>query len=125
MTMMNGAHSGLAMLSVLLTLAWAGIVVAFPGGATTIGGVRKGVYIGAMAITGLVGLTGLIAVAMSPYLTMWFPWLGLLAVMVHGWAGAKGRRALVAQGKGRAIGMAVVQLAVLVIAYGLMTAKPF
>jgi tryptophan synthase alpha subunit len=123
---LNEAHKGLAMLSVVLTLCWTFVVlVASRTSSLELAGLRRLTYVGAAASTGLVGVTGLIVMAMGSWLAMVFPWVGLVAVAGHGVAGARSRKALMAGNKGIAIGSAILQIVLLVLAYGLMTIKPF
>ncbi|MEW5422412.1 hypothetical protein [Amorphus sp. 3PC139-8] len=121
----NEAHTGLAPLALLFTIAWALVAATVPAGFSALGGWRKSVYIAAMAVTGLVGLTGLIVTVMGSWYTAGFVWIGLIAVILHGIAGVRSRKAAVAGAKGRAVSMAVAQIIFLVIAYGLMTVRPF
>ena len=91
------AHVGLAVLALALTLGWAAIVAATtaaPGRSSRL------VYIGAMASTGLVGVTGLIAAFAGGFATMAFPWIGLVAVVGHAVAGARSRRSLAGRPRG-------------------------
>lgn len=124
-TVINEAHTGLAPLALLFTIAWAIVAATVPASFSALGGWRKSVYIAAMAVTGLVGLTGLIITVMGPWYAYGFVWIGLIAVGLHGVAGVRSRKAVVAGGKGKAVGMAVAQIIFLVIAYGLMTVRPF
>lgn len=120
----NHAHQGLAMLSVLLTIGWAAVVLFAPR-VPDLGRVQRLVYVGAMASTGLAGLSGLVLVALeSGWLTMLFPWLGLAAVAGHGICGKRSRKALVAQSRVPALALVALQLLLLIAAYGLMTVKP-
>ena len=116
------SHMGLAVLALLLTLGWAAFVVA---GSPGPGQLSRPVYIGAMASTGLVGVTGVILAFAGGFATMAFPWIGLLAVAGHGFAGARSRRFLAAGRQGAATAAAALQVALLLVAYGVMTAKPF
>jgi hypothetical protein len=116
------AHVGLAVLALLLTLGWASFVVAataVPGRASRL------VYIGAMASTGLVGVTGVVAAFAGGFATMAFPWIGLVAVVGHGFAGVRSRRDLAENRRSAAIAAAGLQVVLLLVAYGVMTAKPF
>jgi len=122
-TMFNHSHQGLALLSLLLTIGWAVMVMIAPRTTTTLGRTQRLFYIGAMAATGLAGLTGLALV--GAWMTLLFPWLGLVAVAGHGFAGVRSRKALVAGNKGTAVVAVVVQILLLVATYGLMTVKPF
>ena len=125
-TMFNHSHQGLALLSLLLTLAWAAVVLFAPRTTTTLGRTQRLCYIGAMATTGLVGVTGLmLGLLQGSWMTLLFPWLGLAAVIGHGIAGVRSRKALVAGNKTTAVIAVVVQVLLLVAAYGLMTVKPF
>ena len=75
------AHVGLAVLALALTLGWAAIVAATtaaPGRASRLA------YIGAIASTGLVGVTGVVAAFAGGFATMAFPGFGLVAVAGHG-----------------------------------------
>ncbi len=121
---LSEAHRGLAMLAPLLTAGWAAIVL-ISDPAQALGPGRRAVYLGAMISTGLVGVTGLVIVALGPYLTMIFPWLGLALVAAHGMAGARSRRAFMAGAKSRAVVAAGLAVLALLVAYGLMVAKPF
>ncbi|HJE28464.1 MAG TPA: hypothetical protein K8U95_04660 [Pseudomonas nitrititolerans] len=123
----NHGHQGLAMLSLLLTLGWAAVVLFAPRPSAGLGGMQRLFYIGAMAVTGLAGVSGLVlvALAMGAWLALLFPWLGLVAVAGHGFAGVRSRKALVAGNKATAVVAVVVQILLLVGAYGLMTVKPF
>jgi len=116
------AHIGLAVLALLLTLGWAAIVVAASAGP---GRSSRLVYIGAMASTGLVGVTGVIAAFAGGFAAMAFPWIGLVAVVGHALAGVRSRRFLAADRKGAAIGAAALQVVLLLVAYAAMTARPF
>ena len=116
------AHVGVAVLALLLTLGWGAIVVATAAGPSRS---SRLVYIGAMASTGLTGVTGVIAAFAGGFATMAFPWIGLVAVAGHGVAGARSRRFLAADRKSAAIAAAALQVALLLVAYGVMTAKPF
>ena len=115
-------HVGLAVLALLFTLGWAALVVAATAGPRRS---SRLVYIGAMASTGLAGVTGVILAFAGGFATMAFPWIGLVAVAGHGFAGARSRRYLGVDRKGAAIGAAVLQLVLLLVAYGVMTAKHF
>ena len=116
------AHVGLAVLALLLTLGWAAFVVAASAGPSRS---SRLVYIGAMASTGLTGVTGVILAFAGAFATMAFPWIGLVAVAGHGFAGVRSRRYLAGDRNGAAIGAAALQAALLLVAYGVMTTKPF
>jgi len=120
--MLLRSHVGLAVLALLLTLGWAAFVVAAKAGPRRS---SRLVYVGAIASTGLVGVTGVILAFAGGFATMAFPWIGLVAVAGHGVAGARSRRFLAADRKGAAIAAAALQVVLLLIAYGVMTAKPF
>jgi hypothetical protein len=116
------SHAGLAVLALLLTLGWAALVVAGSVGPSRW---SRPVYSGAMASTGLVGVTGLILAFAGGFAKMAFPWIGLVAVVGHALAGARSRRFLAADRKGAAIAAVALQVALLLVAYGVMSAKPF
>lgn len=125
-TMFNHSHQGLALLALLLTLGWAAVVLMAPRTTQSLGRMQRLCYIGAMAATGLAGITGLMLVLLqSTWMSLLFPWLGLVAVVGHGIAGARSRKALIAGNRALAIVAVVVQILLLVAAYGLMTVKPF
>lgn len=115
------AHIGLAVLALLLTLGWAALVAASAGRGRS----SRLVYIGAMASTGLVGVTGVIAAFAGGFATMAFPWIGLVAIAGHGFAGARSRRYLAADRQRAAIGAVALQVVLLLVAYGVMTARLF
>ena len=120
--MLLKSHAGLAGLALLLTLGWAAFVIVAKASS---GRSSRLVYIGAIASTGLVGLTGIILAFAGGFATSAFPWVGLVAVAGHGVAGARSRRFLAADRKGAAIAVAALQVVLLLVAYGVMTAKPF
>lgn len=121
------AHGGLAILALLLSLGWTGVALAGPSGAVArVGGLRKAVYIGAVAITSLVGLLGLVLVGFNPdWAGQVFTWVGIAVLVAYPILGAKSRRAHAGGEKAAAIGLSVAMLAILAITYWLMLAKPF
>ncbi|TFF21620.1 hypothetical protein E3C22_13050 [Jiella endophytica] len=121
------AHGGLAMLALLASLGWTGVTLAAPSGAvTTVGGLRKVVYVAAVAITSLVGLIGLVLVGFNPdWAGHAFTWVGLAVLVLYPICGAKSRRAFANGKKGTAIGLSIAMLALVAVAYALMVAKPF
>ena len=120
----NETHRGLAMLSVLATLVWAGMVLLSQAPSVP-SGMRRVIYIVTMASTGLVGISGIVVTFMASWYAMIFPWLGLVAVAAHGMAGVRSRKALAAGNKAFAIIAVLIQIICLVAAYGIMTVKPF
>ena len=68
--MLLNAHVGLAVLALVLTLGWAAVVVATTGAP---GRLSRTVYIGAMASTGLAGVTGVVLALAGGFATMAFP----------------------------------------------------
>ncbi|MBO0661120.1 hypothetical protein LQ948_00905 [Jiella sp. MQZ9-1] len=121
------AHGGLAMLAVLLSLGWTGVALAGPSGAAgMVTGIRKVVYIGAVAVTSLVGLLGLVLVGLRPdWAGSAFTWIGLATLVFYPILGARSRRAHAAGQKGAAIGLSVAMLLLLLVTYWVMMAKPF
>lgn len=127
-TLLMEAHRGLAMLATLLTAAWLVITYSARRDAAVtqrLSASQRVAYIGTMAITGLAGVTGLGLVFMEPWRGFIFPWAGLVAVAIHGFAGVRARKALVANLGTRASVCALLQMVMLVATYGLMTVKPF
>lgn len=118
-------HRALSVLAFSLTAAWAAIVLAAPQRPVRLGKLGRCIYFGAMATTGLTGVSGLFLLASAPWLAMGFPWVGLAAVAGHGVAGVWGRRALAAGRKLAAINVVTLQILFLVVAFCLMLAKPF
>lgn len=119
------AHRGLAMLACLTTVLWAILALVPTLRQQSPSRLWKPTYIAAMATTGLSGITGLVVVWMGGWLAFVFPWLGLVAVALHGVAGVRGRKAL-AIGAGSPLAVALaVQIVTLIAIYGLMTVKPF
>jgi hypothetical protein len=119
------AHRGFAMLGCLATIVWAllALIPTLRGQAAP--RLWKPTYIAAMATTGLSGVTGLVVLWMGNWLTFVFPWLGLVAVALHGVAGVRGRKALAVGASGRLATALIVQIVTLIAIYGLMTVKPF
>ncbi|MCE7029816.1 hypothetical protein [Jiella avicenniae] len=121
------AHGGLALLALLLSIGWTGVALTAPSGAVSaVGGMRKLVYVAAVALTSLVGLLGLVLLAMMPdWAGQAFTWVGLAVLVAYPILGARSRRAYAAGEKTTAIGLSVAMLALVVLAYGVMVAKPF
>lgn len=119
------AHRGFAMLGCLATVLWAALALIPTLRNQPAPRLWKPAYIAAMATTGLAGITGLVIVWMGGWLTHVFPWLGLIAVALHGAAGVRGRKALALGASGTLAIALVVQIVTLVAIYGLMTVKPF
>lgn len=119
------AHSGLAMLSIIATLAWAVAAWLLPAAFGVFRRAQKLTYVAAMASTGLTGLSGLGITALGGWWPAVFPWLGLAAVVCHGIAGVRAKKALLGGSRLALGGALVVQIAVLVGIFGLMTVKPF
>lgn len=120
-----GAHHGFAMLGVLLTLAWAALAPLPAGSPLARPLFRRTAYIGAMATTGLSGITGLVLIWLGGWLTFVFPWLGLAGVALHGVAGVRSRKALAAGAKRELLAALTVQILTLLVIYWLMMEKPF
>ncbi|WAP70270.1 hypothetical protein [Jiella pelagia] len=121
------AHGGLALLALLLSLGWTGVTLTAPSGVVSaVSGMRKGVYVGAVALTSLVGLLGVVLLAMMPdWAGQAFTWVGLVVLVAYPILGARSRRAYAGGDKGQAIGLSLAMLAVLVFTYWVMVAKPF
>jgi hypothetical protein len=119
------AHRGFAILGCLATVAWAALALLPTLRNRPAPRLWKPTYIAAMATTGLSGITGLVVLWMGNWLTFVFPWLGLVAVALHGVAGVRGRKALAVGASGRLATALIVQIVTLIAIYGLMTVKPF
>lgn len=119
------AHRGFAILGCLTTVVWAALALLPTLRNRPAPGLWRPTYIAAMATTGLSGVTGLVVLWMGNWLTFVFPWLGLVAVALHGVAGVRGRKALAAGASGRLAIALIVQIVTLIAIYGLMTVKPF
>lgn len=121
------AHGGLALLALLLSLGWTGVTLTAPSGiVSAVSGMRKGVYVGAVALTSLVGLLGVVLLAMMPdWAGQAFTWVGLVVLVAYPILGARSRRAYAGGDKGMAIGLSLAMLAILVFTYWVMVAKPF
>jgi hypothetical protein len=117
--LISPAHSGLAALSLVTTLGWLVVVAFGPIG------LRRPLYIAAMASTGLVGLSGLATMVVGGWWPVVFPYVGLAAVAVHAAAGGIAKRDLAAGRRGAAVVAALVQVLTLIAAYGIMTVKPW
>lgn len=119
------AHRGFAMLGCLTTVLWAILALAPTLRHRPPSRLWRPLYIAAMATTGLAGITGLVVLWIGNWLTFVFPWLGLLAVALHGVAGVRGRKALAIGASGPLATALTVQIVTLIVIYGLMTTKPF
>ncbi len=124
-TAFSEAHRGLAMLACLATVLWAALALIPTLRRRPAPRLWRPLYIAAMATTGLSGLTGLVIVWMGGWLAFVFPWLGLVAVALHGVAGVRGRKALAAGAGGPLATAVTIQIVTLIVIYGLMTVKPF
>lgn len=120
-----GAHHGFAMLGLLFTFVWAALAPLPAGSALARPIIRRSAYIGAMATTGLSGVTGLVVMWLGGWLTFLFPWIGLAGVALHGVAGVRSRKALAAGAKGTLLAALAVQVLTLLVVYWLMMEKPF
>ncbi|TBW37632.1 hypothetical protein EYW49_11030 [Siculibacillus lacustris] len=119
------AHRGLAMLAVLATVGWAAAALFTPLASGGLGRLHRLSYVAAMATTGLAGLTGLVVVVLGTAPAALYPWFGLVAIIGHGVAGARARRALVVGRRDTVVAGVAVQGLLLLAAYGVMTVKPF
>jgi hypothetical protein len=119
------AHRGFAMLGCLTTVLWAALALVPTLRKQLPSRLWKPTYIAAMVTTGLSGITGLVVLWVGNWLTFVFPWLGLVAVALHGVAGVRGRKALAAGASGPLTIALLVQIVTLIAIYGLMTVKPF
>ena len=119
------AHRGFAMLGCLTTVLWAALALIPTLRQQTPSRLWKPTYVAAMATTGLSGVTGLVILWLGNWLTFVFPWLGLLAIALHGVAGVRGRKALAIGAAGPLAIAVTVQIVTLIVIYGLMTVKPF
>jgi len=124
-TAFSEAHRGLAMLACLTTVLWAALALVPTLRQRPAPRLWKPTYIAAMATTGLAGVTGLFIVWMGGWIAFVFPWLGLVAVALHGVAGVRGRKALAIGASGPLAVALIVQIVTLIAIYGLMTVKPF
>lgn len=124
-TLLTDVHRSLSTLALSFTAAWAAIVLAAPSRPVRLGKLGRFVYFGALGTTGLTGVSGLFLLASAQRLAMGFPWVVLAAVAGHGVAGTRGRRALAAGRKRAATNAVMLQILFLVVAFGLMLAKPF
>lgn len=120
--MLNGLHSLFAVLGLVTTIAWGALALTRnrPG---ALGGATRGLYVGAMATTGLSGITGLVVTFLGPWVTMAFPWIGLVIVGIHGFAGKRAKQSVMTGG--RPVVLIVLQVAVLLAAGFIMAKKPF
>ncbi|MCG5242310.1 hypothetical protein [Azospirillum doebereinerae] len=116
-------HRLTAVLAILGTLVWA--FGALRGAAPGLTARRKGLYVAAMASTGIAGLTGLAVTFAGPWASMLFPYLGLAAVAGHGVAGGMAKRAVIAGSRKTVAGAVAIQVVMLLVASYLMAVKPF
>lgn len=120
------SHTLTAVLALLLTLIWTAMAWNSAGAAGQPAGKHKLIYILLRAITGLAGLTGLAVTFIGPWRTMMFPYIGLIAFLVHGVAAAISKRTFAdtQQGARRQLAL-MVQIAALLLAAYIMAVKPF
>lgn len=108
MHLLVAVHHSLSVTSVLASILWAIIVFAAPRRAIGLGKVGRLVHFGAIAATGLYGVTGVVVLAAR----MKLGWGILLAcvVIAYGFAGRAGRLALAAGRKVLAVRTTLFQL---------------
>lgn len=121
------SHLLTAVLSVVLTLAWTLVAwkdrPAAPGGPT---GGLKATYVVHRIVAGLAGLTGLAVTFVGPWQAMIFPYVGLAAFLVHGFAAGVSKTSFgVAAEGGKRKAMLLIQIAALLLSAWVMAAKPF
>lgn len=117
-------HLASAIAALLITALWA--VVAWRGRSPADGGLSgklRVIYLAHRAIGGLAALSGLAVTFVGPWRMMIFPYLGLAAFVVHGLAGADAKRTLATARNGRRRVALMIELAALVVAAWLMSAK--
>jgi len=119
----DGAHKGLAYLSLLLSVAW--IVVALTANpATGVTRPARIVYAAGMAATGLLAVAGVALLIAGPWLSTSFPWIGVIVIVLYGFVGATSRRALQGGRKTEAVVGSIVMLILLLFGYAMMVWKP-
>jgi hypothetical protein len=120
------SHLLMAILSMLLTCIWA--IIAWHGAreySAGLMGKTRAIYIAHRAVAGLAGLTGIGVTLAGPWSTMLFPYVGLLAFLVHGMAATISRKTFVGQqyARKRKLSLLVQVIALLLSAYVMMV-KP-
>lgn len=119
-------HLASASLAILTTAAMAFLGWnLIPRGQSRLIGLSKAVYLFMRISTGVAGLSGLWLTIAGSWQVMWFPWLGLLAFLLHGFAASAGKRALAHRQSRRLHGLLLLQNGLLLAAAVLMAVKPF
>ena len=125
MGFLAGLHAVTSYVGFFATLYFAGAVLFGAGDVIRFPKHYRISYILAMAGIGLSGIFGLITTFAGGWSGMLFPWIGLVGVAAHGFLGVKAKKALYAMNTGSALKLAVVQVVILIVVIGLMSAKPF
>ena len=125
MGFLSTLHALLSYLGFAATLFWAGAILVGAGDINRFDALYRKSAMAAMALVGLSAIFGLILTFLGPFAAWVFPWAGLVCVALHGILGKRAKVALYAMKTGSALKLAALQIVVLIIAMGLMGAKPF
>lgn len=125
MGFLAGLHALVSYIGFFATLYWAGAILFGAGDVTRFAKHYRMGSMLAMAFVGLSGVIGLIVTFTNGWAGMLFPWIGLVGVALHGFLGVRAKKALYAMNTGTALKLAVVQVVILIVVTGLMSAKPF
>jgi uncharacterized membrane protein SirB2 len=120
------AHLLTAVLSMIMTVIWT--VKAWNGqnsAPEALSGNHKLIYILHRASAGIAGLTGLAVTVTGPWMAMLFPYVGLCAFLVHGYAASISKKTFGDRHNAakRRVALAIQLLALLFSAF-IMAAKP-
>ena len=125
MGFLNNLHALFAYAGFVATLFWAGAILIGAGDIKRFDGIYRKSAMIAQSTVGLSAVLGLISTFLGPFMSMIFPWAGLVVVALHGVLGKRAKVALYNMNTGKALKLAAVQLLLLIVAMGLMAVKPF
>ena len=120
------AHVAGAIASLVLTITWA--VVAWrvsPANGATPSRTAAALYVAHRVAGGLAGLTGVLVTFVGPWRTMLFPYIGLAAFVVHGFAAAASKHDDHRARPARRRSALIVQISAIALAWLVMYAKPW
>lgn len=119
------SHTLTAVLTVLLTVIWSIWAWRSRIDVTAPAGKDKAIYYAHRIVAGLAGITGLAVTFAGPWRAMLFPYIGLVAFVVHGLAAGASKRFFASEADAAKRQVALLlQISALVISAFVMAIKP-
>lgn len=118
-------HTLTAALTVLLTTIWSIWAWRNRIGVSSLAGKDKAIYVVHRIVAGFAGVTGLAVTFAGPWRAMLFPYIGLVAFVMHGLAAGASKRFFASEAETAKRRVALLlQIAALVISAFVMAIKP-